>query len=99
MKRIPTDILAALIAAAVPLLLSILTIVFKCVPLLFVSYLFVVGMFLFCHVWFILTTYLQIPKSERDNQWRFEMNMLHVCHVMYALTIVFLVIGTKMLLF
>jgi uncharacterized membrane protein len=86
----------ALIFAAYLLLMSLLTIAFESVALLFLSYISVVIVLIFHG--FLLVPYLKTKNSYRDAEWKSGMKWLNVCHVIYILAIILLAVGTKLIL-
>ena len=97
MKKIPSEARLLILVAAIPLLLSILTVVFNSAALLFLSYLFVVGTLIFC-IPIILLPYLKVEENERDDEWKRGKTWMFVGLSLYVVTIIFLVVGTKMIL-
>lgn len=98
MKDIPKEAKVAVIVAAVPLLLAILSIVFKAPVLFFITGIAIVILFLFVHLYIGLIPYLQTPKEKRDDEWRRGMNALRICHLMYIAAIILLIVGWKILI-
>ena len=50
------------------------------------------------YVWVLLVPYLQVPKNERDEDWRKEMRIIRIANVIYVVAIILYILSIKKIL-